>query len=594
MEEFKELELQKHFHHKEDKILISVILPIYNMSDYLPESLNSIIEQNFKDIEIICVNDGSTDNSLDILYEYAKLDKRIMVINQQNQGAGLARNAGILIAKGKYIFFLDPDDLLYNKEVFEKLYDFAAKNNTDICGGNVQMFGNIAEGIDEKLRVRFLQRSEKFHRNLQNFDSKEIIGANDYHSCFYFWRFLYKKEFLLQNQLLFKDFRRFEDPLFLMEVLSKKPIIGTINDIVYFYRINHKAERYTMELYTNSMKAISECIKVAIFNDLYIHIESVVFEFLTRSSLYKKFLKGAEEEIKIQYIIKNTLNQLESYLHKKVNYITVNNLFVIIKIKSDLESLDFIDTAILYGSSVKSRLSRDIDIAIIFKDNDGIIPAHQYKLLYDLRNRISKETGFDIDLVPHTNDELTDTISPLYNPRYNPAISKGILLKGNSLISEIKEETFKMSDIARYVLLDNRTITRRQLVRSLKREEFDIFLSKLGHTPGNILTYRAILNGVPYFSNPSDLDESARILDSQNGDHFCKTFVKKIKKLKSIVKNKEIPYNESLMFFKACEIMNDFEFIISREFYIKIIPKENHAKQDRVLLSGQLSQITRE
>ena len=279
---------------------------------------------------------------------------------------------------------------------------------------------------------------------------------------------------------------------------------------------------------------------------------------------------------------------------RKIKPIVCDNTAAINMIREELQELDFIETAILYGSSVKNRTSRDIDIAVIFKGNNGVIPAYQYKLLYDLRNRISRETGFDIDLVPHTNDELTDKISPLYNPRYNPAISKGILLKGNSLINEITEETFKMSDIARYVLLDNRTITRRQLIRSLKREEFDIFLSKLGHTPGNILTYRAILNGVPYFSNPSDLDESARILDLQNKDHFCEIFIKKIKELKSIVKNKEIPYNESLMFSKACEIMNDFEFIVSKEFYREMMPKENHTEQGRVLLSRQLSQITRE
>ena len=89
---------------------VSVIIPVYNVEQYLRECLNSVIKQTLKEIEIICVDDGSTDNSLDILKEYAEKDHRITIITQKNLHAGVARNAGLSIAKGEYLSFLDSDD----------------------------------------------------------------------------------------------------------------------------------------------------------------------------------------------------------------------------------------------------------------------------------------------------------------------------------------------------------------------------------------------------------------------------------------------------------------------------------------------------
>ena len=92
---------------------ISVIIPIYNTAQYLRQCLDSVIHQSLKDIEIICVDDGSTDNSLQILQEYAKKDKRIIILQQENQGAGVARNYGMKVATAEYLSFLDSDDFLF-------------------------------------------------------------------------------------------------------------------------------------------------------------------------------------------------------------------------------------------------------------------------------------------------------------------------------------------------------------------------------------------------------------------------------------------------------------------------------------------------
>ena len=89
----------------EEKVIVSVILPVYNTKDYLVECLESIVNQTIKNIEIICVDDGSTDGSLEVLEEYAGQDSRIIVVTQENKGGGAARNKGLEIARGEYLFF---------------------------------------------------------------------------------------------------------------------------------------------------------------------------------------------------------------------------------------------------------------------------------------------------------------------------------------------------------------------------------------------------------------------------------------------------------------------------------------------------------
>ena len=109
---------------------ISAILPVYNVEQYIKDCLDSIINQTMDDIEIICVNDGSLDNSLQVLEKYAQKDARIKIISQENQGQGIARNNGLKIANGEYITFIDPDDWV-DVDMFEKMYKSAKKFDSD-------------------------------------------------------------------------------------------------------------------------------------------------------------------------------------------------------------------------------------------------------------------------------------------------------------------------------------------------------------------------------------------------------------------------------------------------------------------------------
>ena len=127
---------------------ISIVVPVYNTAKYLKENLDSITEQTLSDIEIICIDDGSTDDSLKILYDYAKKDSRIKVLRQTNQFAGVARNNGMKKAKGEYIIFLDSDDV-FEKDMLEKMYSAALVNQLDVTVCRSNQFDNQSGSIKE-------------------------------------------------------------------------------------------------------------------------------------------------------------------------------------------------------------------------------------------------------------------------------------------------------------------------------------------------------------------------------------------------------------------------------------------------------------
>ena len=170
---------------------ISLIIPIYNTSKYLSQCLDSVLSQTLKEIEIICIDDGSTDNSIKILKNYANADSRIKIITQQNSGAGFARNNGIKNASGEYIAFLDSDDYYLDTDVLESLYENAKKNNVLICGGE---FAELRP--DGTIFSQWKNTKEYGYY----FESDKLIEYQDYQFDFGFTRFIYKRTFLLVRE----------------------------------------------------------------------------------------------------------------------------------------------------------------------------------------------------------------------------------------------------------------------------------------------------------------------------------------------------------------------------------------------------------
>ena len=130
--------------------IVSVIVPVYNVEKYLRETLDSVINQSLKDIEIICVDNNSKDKTLSILKEYASTDKRFVIIEQnENLKQGIARNIGVKIAKGEYVFFIDGDDIM-QPYCLEKMYNRAKKEESDITICCWSLLDDISKNINDK------------------------------------------------------------------------------------------------------------------------------------------------------------------------------------------------------------------------------------------------------------------------------------------------------------------------------------------------------------------------------------------------------------------------------------------------------------
>ena len=202
---------------------VSIVVPVYNVERYLARCLDSILSQTLADIEIICINDGSTDESLSILKEYAKRDDRIVVVSQENKGVSAARNVGIEIAKGEYISFIDSDDWVAPNFI-EKLYETAVKNNADIsaCG---------------------IIRCRKHYKIPLLVYDKSVVTANynkklelaDIPTYCYVWNKLYRKEALQNSNIRFETGRIYEDVLFTPHILYYTKVFATVPDTNYYY-----------------------------------------------------------------------------------------------------------------------------------------------------------------------------------------------------------------------------------------------------------------------------------------------------------------------------------------------------------------------
>lgn len=207
-------------------VKVSIIMPVYNGSEYLKTSIESIIKQTFNDIEIICVDDGSEDNSLELLNEMAEKYSCIKVLSQENQGSGKARNYGIDESEGEYIGFIDADDIFVDENSLELLYTKACENNADIVSGNLKKL------TQDRVLVDNPNCAED---NYYCFEKDAFISPEEYGVPWAFYKNLFKKEFLDKNNIRFKDLIRGQDPVFMAETLAHADAVYGVNTDFYAY-----------------------------------------------------------------------------------------------------------------------------------------------------------------------------------------------------------------------------------------------------------------------------------------------------------------------------------------------------------------------
>lgn len=209
-------------------IKFSIIIPVYNTAKYLEKCITSLLSQNFKNFEIICIDDGSEDNSIEILKQYQNLK----ILKEKNSGSGFARNRGLEIAKGEYILFVDSDDWA-DKKYLDKIND-SLKNNPDIL-----IFGALTydDGILRKGSYSINKIPKKYFN--------KSFNKNDFQNeIFKFpptaWTKAYKKEFLIKNDIKFQHIKIGQDQIFFIKSMLLADKINILNENIYCYQKKRK------------------------------------------------------------------------------------------------------------------------------------------------------------------------------------------------------------------------------------------------------------------------------------------------------------------------------------------------------------------
>ena len=214
-------------------IKVSVIVPVYNIEKYLRECMDSIISQTLKEIEIICVDDGSTDGSPGILDRYAAVYDNIKVIHQQNQGYGSAVNTGINISKGQYIGIVDSDDFI-SPYMYEKLYGKAVLLDADFVKSN---FFEV-KGSAPKYKLRHFNTISKEYEKIQDSTGERSKKAIFDYRTMKVWTGIYKLSFIKENGIEFNESpgAAFQDNGFWFQTAVCAKRVGFLNDAFYYYR----------------------------------------------------------------------------------------------------------------------------------------------------------------------------------------------------------------------------------------------------------------------------------------------------------------------------------------------------------------------
>ena len=298
-----------------DKPLISIIVPVYNTENQLKYCIESLINQTYKNIEIVCINDGSTDNSPEILRNYVQKDKRIVLINQENKGVSCARNAGIEKAEGEYILFVDSDDYL-EESACKKLINKVIETNADIITFNYKI--KFPEYVKEM--------NTTIHKN-KEFPIQDWSFVNK----------LYKNEFLIKKGIKFPEGLKIaEDIIFIHSILCNNPIIDFLDDYLYVYCLGRtdSATDKKAELISEHIKSYQYFIQNPIYEkaseELKIYIKDIWLRSLFASYCLipdKNIIKESDKQI--DNILKNLRSDTNFISIKKtIGYKRLNNRVV--------------------------------------------------------------------------------------------------------------------------------------------------------------------------------------------------------------------------------------------------------------------------
>ena len=301
--------------------MVSIIVPVYNKEKYLRDCVDSILQQTYKDFELILVDDGSKDSSWNIIKEYANKDKRVVPVHQENAGVSAARNAGLDRAQGKWICFVDADDYL-PKDGIQILVEHGEKSNADIVNAN-------ATRVEDDKQFKIF-----------NFNN-EIVKGNIYPRLVHFapWAQLFKRSIIEEHHLRYvKGLAYSEDNVFILYYSLYASSIEFVNDSVYNYRIN-----------SDSAIQNKDYKKVA-YHQMWAAHE--VYKLKDKESSLRNFIIN-----RTKILISSSIN---AYVYRAINVLKIND---IIRLYSDF----FKETNMFHEYIIKATTLHTIKLLFKFK-----------------------------------------------------------------------------------------------------------------------------------------------------------------------------------------------------------------------------------
>ena len=263
-----------------NKPKVSIIVALYNKKKYIKKCLKSLVNQTLKDIEIIVVNDCSTDKSLDIVKSID--EKRIKVINnKKNKGIGITRNIGVSKATGEYIGFVDADDYV-EKDMYEKYYNYAKENNLDLLTSD---YFKIINNKKEYFKVDNFEIT-----NIEK--NNNIINLINYGPC----NKLFKRDLIINNNIIFSGTTKFEDVIFVAKAIRYSKNISYLNEAYYNYMIHSLSETTTVDKRTFDIFEVLDNVN-DIYSNLYGTKELEYFNIneVTRYMLKQRYVSNKKE-----------------------------------------------------------------------------------------------------------------------------------------------------------------------------------------------------------------------------------------------------------------------------------------------------------
>lgn len=324
---------------------ISVILPVYNSQEYLKECLDSILNQTFKDIEVLCINDGSSDRSLEILRDYGA-DKRITVIDQENMGVAKTRNKALKMVKGRYVYFMDSDDYL-DSNAFKKLHDNLVSNDSDFC-----IMKAIFVNGNEKYKFPAFDLDKEFPKvnfNKFTFTYKDV-KSHVLNDLFAPWLKMYRSEFLMSEEdFTFPEIKSYSDAPFHVKTMLKAKKISFVPEYLYYYRENEGS------LVHSSSNTIN-----------FFTLSDIIKNYLEDNSFMDEFKKEFEafQVVKIVYYM--GFSDSDDYY---------------LKAREQLEKIDFENNSLI--------LQKDKDKANLVLESETLKEASLAIQLYDCKRKVS-------------------------------------------------------------------------------------------------------------------------------------------------------------------------------------------------------------